>query len=176
MVSTGSTDGQRANDTHRATHKRTAAPRGRLTPYVEPHLARRRAGERHPVHDFLFTYYSFSPAKLMTWEPGWPASGTADLLAARRRLLRSIRTLLVATMARPAHVGCFGLHEWAMVHRTSTTRHADPLRLGSAGTDEVVESHRIACSHFDAFRFFTDSARRLNTLSPGSDDRAEYEQ
>ena len=51
-----------------------------------------------------------------------------------------------------------------------------PLRLGSAGTDEVVESHRIACSHFDAFRFFTDEARPLNTLSPASHDRPAFEQ
>ena len=36
--------------------------------------------------------------------------------------------------------------------------------------------HRIACSHFDAFRFFTDSARPLNILQPGRDDRAEFEQ
>ena len=40
----------------------------------------------------------------------------------------------------------------------------------------MVESHRIACSHFDAFRFFTEPARPLNTLSPGRDDRADYEQ
>ena len=60
-----------------------------------------------------------------------------------------------------------------MVHRTDDAiRHDWPLRLGHAGTDEVVESHRIACSHFDAFRFFTDSARPLNTLQPGRDDRA----
>ena len=57
------------------------------------------------------------------------------------------------------------------------TRHADwPLRLGPAGTDTVVESHRIACSHFDAYRFFTPAAAPLNTLSPGSGDRAEFEQ
>ena len=51
-------------------------------------------------------------------------------------------------------------------------------RCGSAarGTDEVVESHRITCSHFDAFRFFTDSARPLNTLPPGRDDRPQFEQ
>jgi hypothetical protein len=50
------------------------------------------------------------------------------------------------------------------------------LRLGGAGTDAVVESHRIACSHFDAFRFFTDAARPRNTLSPGRDDRDAFEQ
>ncbi len=57
-----------------------------------------------------------------------------------------------------------------MVYRLpeDRTRHAAyPLRLGPAGTDEVVEAHRIACSHFDAYRFFTAPARPLNTLSPG---------
>jgi hypothetical protein len=158
------------------TATREEAHRARLAPYVEPHLARRRADEKHPVHDFLFTYYSFSPAKLMTWEPGWPESGGPELLAARLPLVRSIRALLVATMARSPHTGCFGLHEWAMVHGTAATRHPVPLRLGPAGTDEVVESHRITCSHFDAYRFFTESARPRNTLSPGRDDRAAYEQ
>ena len=56
------------------------------------------------------------------------------------------------------------------------TRHDWPLRLGPEGTDAVVESHRIACSHFDAFRFFTPTARPLNTLQPGRDDRPTFEQ
>jgi hypothetical protein len=66
-----------------------------------------------------------------------------------------------------------------MVYRLAEdeTRHADwPLRLGPAGTDEVVEGHRVACSHFDAYRFFTPPARPLNTLAPGRDDRPAFEQ
>ena len=66
-----------------------------------------------------------------------------------------------------------------MVYKLDPTdvRHVDwPLRLGSEGTDEVVENHRIACSHFDAFRFFTDDAIALNTLNPRSDDRPDFEQ
>jgi hypothetical protein len=63
-----------------------------------------------------------------------------------------------------------------MVHQSEDVRHDWPLRLGSAGTDEVVESHRITCSHFDAFRFFTESARPLNTLQPGQRDREAFEQ
>jgi hypothetical protein len=63
-----------------------------------------------------------------------------------------------------------------MVHRAGRTRHPRPLRLGQAGTDEVVETHRIVCSHFDAFRFFTPSAAPLNLLQPRSDDRPAYEQ
>jgi hypothetical protein len=155
---------------------RAAAHRARLAPYVEPHLARRRAGERHPVHDFLFTYYSFSPAKLLDWQPGWPESGTLDLLERRHGLVVTTRDLLRATAGRPARFGCFGLHEWAMVHRADETRHPVPLRLGADETDAVVESHRIACSHFDAFRFFTPTARPLNQLRPGRDDRPAYEQ
>ena len=45
-----------------------------------------------------------------------------------------------------------------MVYRLEEdeVRHAGwPLRLGAAGTDEVVEAHQIRCSHYDAFRFYT---------------------
>jgi hypothetical protein len=164
-VSRGSTDGSRAS-----------AHRARLAPYVEPHLERRRRGVKHPVHDFLFTYYSFSTTKLLDWQPGWPESGSADLVERRRPLVTATLALLEATAGRTASFGCFGLHEWAMVHRLDETRHPVPLRLGRAVTDEVVESHRITCSHFDAYRFFTPSAEPLNTLRPGRDDRPAYEQ
>ena len=159
-----------------ATTDRGQAHAARLAPYVEPHLARRRDGITHPVHDFLFTYYSFSPSKLVTWEPGWPASGTPLLLAKHQDMIRSTLSLLRATASRPAQFGCFGLHEWAMVYQADETRHPQPLRLGGAATDTVVESHRITCSHFDAFRFFTPPATPLNSLQPGRDDRAAYEQ
>ena len=99
-----------------------------------------------------------------------------EYVASQRPLLESLHRLLTATANRPAHFGCFGLHEWAMVHRQDETRHDWPLRLGREGTDTVVESHRIACSHFDAYRFFTPTARPLNTLSPTSDDRPDFEQ
>ncbi|GAA1761275.1 3-methyladenine DNA glycosylase [Streptomonospora arabica] len=90
-----------------------------------------------------------------------------------------VRSLLGAVQRRPAHLGCFGLHEWAMVYRLPPdgVRHAQvPLRLGSEGTDRVVESHRIRCSHFDAFRFFTDEARPLNRLRPTRESQAELDQ
>lgn len=93
--------------------------------------------------------------------------------------VRRWHDILVATANRPARFGCFGLHEWAMVHglEADDRRHGGvPLRLGREATDAVTESHTIACSHFDAYRFFTDSSRELNTLSPGPSDRTEYEQ
>ncbi|GAA0973808.1 hypothetical protein ENKNEFLB_01325 [Nocardioides aquaticus] len=181
---------------------RTAAHEARIEAYVGPHLARRDAGVKHPVHDFLFGYYSQRPAQLRRWHPGYGtvlAGGAASHgglkgyeatddggarvtdahVTGQQVLLTTLRRLLAATAARPASYGCFGLHEWAMVYRLADdeTRHADwPLRLGTAGTDTVVEQHRITCTHFDAFRFFTPPARPLNTLSPAADDRPAFEQ
>ncbi|TGD11457.1 3-methyladenine DNA glycosylase [Brevibacterium sp. S111] len=80
-----------------------------------------------------------------------------------------IASLLSSTLHREANFGCFGIHEWAMVYRLTDEqrRHQQvPLRLSPAETDTVVESHRIQCSHHDAFRFFTEPARPLNTLQP----------
>jgi hypothetical protein len=175
---------------------RATAHEARVDAFVAPHLARRAESVKHPVHDFLFTYYSQRPAQLRRWHPGFGvaladapeydglkgyADGTvtASYVESQRQLLSGLRNLLRATASRPANFGCFGLHEWAMVYRLSEaqTRHADwPLRLGPSGTDTVVESHRIACSHFDAYRFFTPAAAPLNTLSPTSADRPSYEQ
>lgn len=180
--------------------ERAAAHHERVSVWTQPHLDRRRQGQAHPVEDFLFTYYSQRPAALLRWHPGYgvglrDAHGHTTLsgyvtrdgvttvseehLASRQRLMRQTAILMRATAARTPHFGCFGMHEWAMVYRLrpEQVRHAAwPLRLGSAGTDEVVESHRVACSHFDAYRFFTDEARPRNQLRPGRDDRADFEQ
>ena len=180
--------------------ERAEAHAARVDALVAPHLERRDAHVKHPVHDFLFTYYSQRPAQLRRWHPGFGVGllgaqehvglkgyeQVGDVVTVapsyvekQRPLLGSLQALLTATAARPAHFGCFGLHEWAMVYRLAEdeTRHADwPLRLGAEGTDAVVESHKVACSHFDAFRFFTGPARPLNTLSPGRDDRPAFEQ
>ena len=154
-----------------AAEERATAHRDRLRPYVDPHLARRETGIKHPVHDFLFEYYRFRPAQLLRWTPG-----ASHLPEEKRTLVSTLLRLLRATAGRAGNFGCFGLHEWAMVYRSDENRHPQPLRLGGPATDEVVESHRIACSHFDAYRFFTADARELNTLRPGSSDRAEFEQ
>jgi hypothetical protein len=160
--------------------EQAAAHRARLAPYVEPHLARRAARIKHPVHDFLFTYYSQRPAQLLRWHPGFCSPATDPVEAAcvdeRRPLIGQLHALLTATASRPGNFGCFGLHEWAMVHRADATRHPVPLRLGPEATDAVTESHRITCSHFDAFRFFTPTAVGMNTLSPAAGDRPAYEQ
>jgi hypothetical protein len=142
----------------------------RLSPYVEPHLERRRRQAKHPIHDFMFQYYSCRPAQLLRWQP----PGALD--PAKAPLAKSTLALLRATQGREGNFGCFGLHEWAMVYRDSDTRHPQPLRLGHDETDKVVEGHRVGCSHWDAVRFFTPRALPLNTLRPFKDDRADFEQ
>nr|WP_121149775.1 3-methyladenine DNA glycosylase [Microbacterium sp. AG1240] len=148
--------------------------------------ARASRGQTHPVDDFLFTYYSYKPSLLRRWHPGagveladageragwrWYRStddhrgvvvDTAAFRADRGDLITAVSRLLRATSQRPAHFGCFGLHEWAMVYRDATPRHDVPLRLSPAETDAVVEASELRCTHFDAYRFFTDAAVPLN--------------
>ncbi|WP_431977313.1 3-methyladenine DNA glycosylase [Micromonospora haikouensis] len=180
---------------------RRRAHEERVDAWLAPHLARRRAGRRHPVEDFLFTYYSHRPAQLRRWHPGagvvlrgadpaefgrdyraTSAGLTLDTDAVRARRAESvdwIRALLAATAGRPAHLGCFGMHEWAMVYRQTQeeVRHnAWPLRLSPARTAEVVQERGVRCSHFDAYRFFTAPARPLNVLTPTRERQHELEQ
>ena len=178
---------------------RASAHEARIDRWTGPHRERRRRGETHPVLDFLFTYYSETPARLSRWHPGpdvalggpaphaawrWYATDADDVvrldvpafLAHRGDTVRFVRRLLAATASRPAFSGCFGLHEWAMVYRDAEARHAVPLRLGPAGTDAVVEAHPIRCTHFDAFRFFTPAAVGRNRLQPTRETQPELEQ
>ncbi|MFE0020770.1 3-methyladenine DNA glycosylase [Amycolatopsis sp. NPDC059021] len=175
----------------------------RMRAWTVPHQERRARGEKHPVLDFLFSYYSYRPAHLERWQPGPGVVLAGD--AARRFLDRKgyvetadgvcldpsgfteskartaefVRRLLTATASRAPRLSCFGLHEWAMVYRepADRVRHAQlPLRLGSPGTDAVVESLDIRCGHFDAFRFFTGPARPRNQLTPTRETQVELEQ
>ncbi|MFE3028986.1 3-methyladenine DNA glycosylase [Nocardia tengchongensis] len=182
---------------------RAAAHRDRVDALLGPYLQRRAAGTKHPVIDFLFTYYGNKPSQLKRWHPGFGVtltdaddytgsrgyhqvsldSGTpgwtADpaFLEKRRDTIEFVANLLSATASRPAQLSCFGLHEWAMVYRTDDVRHQQvPLRLGSAGTDAVVESMQIRCTHFDAFRFFTPEAVPLNIEPLTRDSQISREQ
>lgn len=172
--------------------------RARATEYLEriqrwtlPYKERRSCQERHPVHDFLFQYYMYSPGKLETWHPApWeslvdtpearsrfaPPEYGADagvirrdldaLSEHRREQLEEAVDVLIATQSRPANFGCYGVHEWAMVYGGHDIRHAgvSPLRLPQQDVDAFVESRPVACSHFDAFRFFAPEAKPLNRI------------
>jgi hypothetical protein len=179
--------------------ERQAAHEARVDEWVEPHLERRRRGIAHPVWDFMFDYYNLSPAKLRRWHPGFGVTLTGDVREFDRmrgyavdeegarvdlafvdtRLVASTLSLLRATAGRDASFGCFGRHEWAMVYRLGRdeVRHsAWPLRLSDMEIAEVVESAPLRCTHFDAFRFYTDAAIPLNTIRPTRATQIDLEQ
>lgn len=60
---------------------REAAHVERSGRYALPFARRRERGEKHPVEDFLFTYYTLKPGQFMRWHPG---AGTILLDAADR--------------------------------------------------------------------------------------------
>jgi hypothetical protein len=181
--------------------ERAAAHRARAERWTLPAKDRRARRTSHPIEDFLFVYYPFAFAKLEQWHPGPGVEledATADLFAEKyyreeggarwldpsklsekeRQRLQWTRELLEATHGRTPNFACHGLHEWAMVYRGEEVRHAatTKLRLPQAEIDAVVESRPIACSHFDAFRFFAPKAQPLNRLQPTLMGRPEFEQ
>jgi hypothetical protein len=175
----------------------------RARQWTAPWRERRSRGAVHPVYDFLFQYYHYSPAKLEAWHPSGdealvdsaearerfsgPAYVARDgvihrdasaLSSAERLNIGNTLRLLRATQERPAHFGCYGMHEWAMVYGGHDIRHAGvaPLRLPQAQVDAFVESRPVACSHFDAFRFFAPTAKPMNRVALTWDTRIDNEQ
>lgn len=166
------------------------------------HRERAGRGERHPVEDFLFTYYSYKPAVLRRWHPGegvqlegaadearaawrWYVAGADPgtlvvdgprFRAEKNLLVEGVGRILRFTAERPGRFGCFGLHEWAMVYLQRDHRHPVPLRLAQAETDAVVEAHELRCTHFDAFRFFTPDAVPRNSRPLSRDQQEATEQ
>jgi hypothetical protein len=173
--------------------------RARAEALMGEHMRRRERGLTHPVYDFLFEYYPYRPSHLFKWSPGagvylpgamaeeYPDKGWSfdagggwlelDLLPTHRREgWEWILGLLEATEFRAPAFACGGLHEWAMVYR-GEIRHGDvPLRMGAEELAAFVETQPIACTHYDAFRFFTVPARPLNRVQPKKETRRELEQ
>lgn len=161
----------------------------------------RQRGLAHPVYDFLVHYYSFRPGHLLRWSPGagpwlegeppvrfpwlkWVTQRSdawcldpSHFPTKRKEALRWTLGLLTAIETRPPFFGCYGLHEWAMVYEAADIRHpAHPLRLPHKQIRDVVERHPVCCSHYDAFRFFSATARPLNRLQPSRETRPALEQ
>ncbi len=114
-------------------------------PLTDAFLKRRGSGLTHPVHDFLFTYYSCSPLKLKQWIPSFEErlavtpeirdlypwfndywfSIQENVLSLNRDRIhentRGIAKFIIELcdniLQRPPRFGCFGLHEWAMVYK-----------------------------------------------------------
>jgi hypothetical protein len=175
----------------------------RVQRWTLPQRERRSRHERHPIYDFLFQYYMYSPGKLETWHPD-PSESLVDSPSARKRFappqyraaggvirrdpcalsrrgreqLTVASNVLVATQRRPPNFGCHGVHEWAMVYGGHDVRHAGiaPLRLPQEEVDGFVERRPVACSHFDAYRFFAQEAKPLNRIQLDWSTRHQTEQ
>jgi hypothetical protein len=119
----------------------------RVAAAADAFVQRRSREQKHPVHDFLFTYYNFSPAKLKQWLPPqgvtmavsaedliempWllkvPVIHEGDQLQLDEKaikphvkdLARWVMTLCENVQLRAPRFRCFGLHEWAMVYQQS---------------------------------------------------------
>ncbi len=182
---------------------RARAHLSRVQPWTQPRRERRARGEAHPVYDFLFQYYSYSAGHLETWHPAphellldtpdarelytapvyCAKDGVirrdADAISTRcRAKLAAVLQVLTATRDRPPNFFCYGIHEWAMVYGGHDVRHAHiaPLRLPQAQINALVESRPVACSHFDAFRFFAPEAKPLNRIPLEWTTRYDMEQ
>jgi|AntRauTorcE11897_2_1112592.scaffolds.fasta_scaffold21896_2 hypothetical protein len=161
-------------------------------------LKRRSRQEKQPILDFLFEYYKFRPGKMGRYSPGasvivqselspedhsWTKTvdgwqlDTSELHEKRLQSLNWVLTLVEATQDRKPHIGCMGMHEWAMVYKTEQPRHPYlDYRVPVEEINKFVESRTITCSHFDAFRFFTEEARPLNKIQPERDKMIDLEQ
>jgi hypothetical protein len=163
------------------------AHRARVEPWVQDRVERAGVAKKHPVYDFLFTYYSFRPAYLLRWSPGadvvlsdaepheldWPqdfaATGGGFYVPShsfpehRHQYISWALRYLTETSNRPATFHCYGLHEWAMLYHEENPRHSQvPLRVSPRDIAEVVESSDLRCTHYDAYRFFTPAATPRN--------------
>jgi hypothetical protein len=170
---------------------------------VADHENRQRRGEAHPVEDFLFTYYAYRPNQLRRWHPGvghsipttdvphrrWPhyrvsddgmvGIDVAEIAERRGVLLHTVRRLLRATLQRDVMTGCFGMHEWAMVYQIAADdvrHHGWPLRFDPDRIADIVSARELRCTHFDAFRFFTEPAKPLNRVALTREQQADHEQ
>ena len=177
----------------------------RAQQWTMPYRSRRAAGKMHPSHDFVFIYFRFAPALLEAWHPGLGVRFEAPedvqsynekyytregdtlcldpskLDAKARKRLQWQLDLCRSIQNKPAQFSCFGMHEWAMVYQggpEGRPRHEGklPMRLTQAEIDTIVERRPTCCSHFDAFRFFTETAKPFNKLNPTQDERMQNEQ
>ncbi len=112
---------------------------------------------------------------------GVPAVRVSEaVLAHRSGTVDFVAGLLAATASRPAQLGAASVctsGRWCTARepRTSGTRRC---RCDSAtqGTDDVVESMQLRCTHYDAFRFFTPEAAPRNASALTQDSRTDREQ
>ncbi len=149
--------------------------------------------------DSLVPYVFYDKALLQASSGRGPSKLTKHKL---RQLIQT-RDILRSTCKKSPFLGCFGMHEWAMLYsgrkrqggslkeensseeisgnqtNDGNERHQERLnlRVSQETIDRVVESSGIRCTHFDAWRFFHPDAQPLNIYNPMTRrDQANFEQ
>lgn len=167
-----------------------------IRPWMDAFRHRRERRQTHPVHDFLFEYYQFNRKLVYNWHPAigdrlsgpdaWKfledshfSESNSDIFLDPLKMTETeshrmnwVCSLITAAMKNPERTNCYGLHEWAMVYKSDCIRHeSTPLRLKPEQIEATIESANVCCTHYDAFRFFTQKAKPLNSLQPTADER-----
>ncbi|MDD7984529.1 hypothetical protein PQO01_06150 [Lentisphaera marina] len=157
-------------------------------------------GKKHPTLDFLFSYYNLKINRLRLWSPGPDVSlsgkHNGELLFGyytskensfhldperypRQRLnnFKWIAHLLRETKSKTPVFNCYGVHEWCMIYKSDSKRHEQlPLRVSSQTLNNFVEKTSCQCTHFDAYRFFTEEASPLIQHPLSRENQEVYEQ
>jgi hypothetical protein len=181
-------------------HQRQQDHKKQIGNLIDDYLERRSHQQKDPVMDFLFEYYAFRPSYLKSWSPGLDTllinGGSTDwrfeemktvnndcyldisyFSEDRISSLQWIIDVLQQSANRKPSFGCFGMHEWAMVYKADQVRHDYlDLRMNMEKLADFVESRPLVCTHFDAFRFFTDEAKPQNKFELNRDKFAQMEQ
>lgn len=202
MISCGITTPFINKRLHSADWKRLQTDhRNRVSKKIDDYLDQRQHQQKDPVMDFLFEYYAFRPSHLKRWSPGFgvllqggPDTNYPELSELtcstegvflnpdffpddRKSSLHWMLGLLEHSREKRPSFGCFGMHEWAMVYRRDKIRHSQvPLRMEQEELAEFVESRPLVCTHYDAFRFFSEPAKPLNKYKLSRDIFSESEQ
>lgn len=177
--------------------------RSAVSDRIDRYLERRQQHHKDPVMDFLFEYYAFRPSHLRRWSPGFGVllrgnnQDTYPELSElsvrdkgaylnpdffpdkRKRSIRWMLNLLEMSRQKKPSFGCFGMHEWAMVYKKDKKRirHQNiPLRMNKEELASFVESRPLVCTHYDAFRFFSQPAKPLNKFELSRGTFSETEQ
>jgi hypothetical protein len=161
----------------------------------------RERKEKHPVLDFLFSYYNLKPNRLRLWSPGPEvilegplnneklfgyytendnSSFSLDASrypATRLKAFQWNLELLKKTVTNTPVFNCHGLHEWCMIYQSDNIRHEQlALRADRETINDFVENTPCQCTHFDAFRFFTPEATPMIKHPLTRENQADYEQ
>ena len=128
------------------------AHRARIARRTDPLVALRMRGQKHPVQDFLFGYYTHSPAALQRWHPG-PGVLLADDDGAAAR-------------AEAAELGTTPRGEWKHYRRVEAGEVAGAVVDGRAVGGWLVDVAAVLADRASGVAFTRDLLARTAERAP----------